>query len=136
MLRQVGQNDQGFFLMYEEAYIDDHCHFNDLRMAFHALVRFNQAIGTFMEYAFYHPDTFVLITADHETGWLLPDGNGGFAYHGSDHSSQYVPVFAYGDGGELFDGRLIENVQIPMTIASFMGVEDFGDQSVHKPLTK
>lgn len=136
VLRQVGQNDEGFFLMYEEAYIDDHCHFNDLRMAFHALVRFNQAIGTFMEYAFYHPDTFVLITADHETGWLLPDGNGGFAYHGSDHSSQYVPVFAYGDGGELFDGRLIENVQIPMTIASFMGVEDFGDQSVHKPLTK
>ncbi len=136
VLNQVGRNDAGFFLMYEEAYIDDHSHFNDARMAFHALVRFNQAIGTFMEYAFYHPDTFVLITADHETGWLLPDADGGFTYHSDDHSSQYVPVFAYGDGGELFDDRIIENIQIPQTIASFMGVEDFGDQSEYQYLTK
>ena len=136
ILRTLDQNDEGFFLMYEEAHIDDHCHFNDANMAFHALVRFNQAIGRFMEYAFYHPDTFVLITADHETGWLLPSGDGGFGYNSGDHSSMYVPVFAYGDGSELFDDRVIENIQIPQTIACFMGVEDFGDQNVYGPLTK
>ncbi len=136
VLRTLEENENGFFLMYEEAYIDDHCHFNDADMAFHALVRFNQAIGRFMEYAFYNPDTFVVITADHETGWLLPAGDGSFAYNSGDHSSMYVPVFAHGDGSELFDEKIIENIQIPQTIAAFMGVEDFGDQSIHKPLTK
>ena len=88
-----------------------------------------------MEYAFYHPNTFVLITADHETGALLPDGNGGYAYNSGNHSSANVPVFAYGEGGELFHGKTIENIQIPQTIASFMGVHDFGDQSTYTRLT-
>lgn len=134
-LNTLGQDEDGFFLMYEEAYIDKHCHNNDMTKAFQAVVRFNQAIARFMEYAFYNPDTFVLITADHETGALLPNGSG-FSYNSGNHSSQYVPVFTYGDGGELFDGIVIENVQIPQTIASFMGVTNFGDQTKYKYLKK
>ena len=38
-------------------------------------------------------------------------------------------MFAYGEGAEYFDGIVIENVQIPMTIAKMWGVEDFGDPS-------
>ena len=128
-LNTLSEDEDGFFLMYEEAYIDKHCHNNDIANAFKAVIRFNQAIARFMEYAFYNPDTFVLITADHETGSLLPNSSGSYSYGSGNHSSQYVPVFAYGDGGELFDGLIIENVQIPQTIASFMGVTDFGDQS-------
>ena len=41
-----------------------------------------------------------------------------------------------GNGGELFDGITIENIQIPQTVASFMGVNDFGDQSKFKHLAK
>ena len=133
-LNTLGQNEKGFFLMYEEAHIDKHCHKNDLTKTFQAVVRFNQAIATFMEYAFYHPDTFVLITADHETGELLPNDDGGYSFHFTDHSSYYVPVFAYGAGSELFDGKIIENIQIPQTIATFMGVPKFGDQTKFKPL--
>ena len=136
ILEELGQNEAGFFMMYEEAYIDKHCHNNDGEMAFRAVVRFNQAIALVMEYAFYHPDTFVLITADHETGNLLPGEDGGFVYNSGNHSSQDVPVFAYGDGGQLFHGKTIENIQIPQTIASFMGVTDFGDRSVFAPLTE
>ena len=134
VLNMLNQNEKGFFLMYEEAYIDDHSHANNIGKAFEAVARFNQAIGRFMEFAFYHPDTFVLITADHETGGLMPNDEGIYAYNRTDHSSQHVPVFAYGAGGELFDGRLVENVQIPQTIAAFMGVEDFGDQEIYRPL--
>ena len=129
MLGTLGANDKGFFLMYEEAHIDKHCHNNELDKAFKAVVRFNQAIALFMEYAFYNPDTFVLITADHETGNLFPNEKGVLEYHSTDHSGRNVPIFAYGDGAELFDGVKIENIQIPQTIASFMGVYDFGDQS-------
>ncbi|MBE6577235.1 MAG: alkaline phosphatase [Ruminococcaceae bacterium] len=128
-LSKLSKSENGFFMMYEEAHIDKHCHKNDMLYTYLALIRFNQAIGRFMEYAFYNPNTFVLITADHETGKLLPDSKGGFSYGSTEHSSHYVPVFAHGDGAHLFNNVTIENVQIPKTIASFMGVDDFGDQN-------
>jgi len=136
-LDTLGQNEKGFFIMYEEAHIDKHSHSNSLDGTFSAVVRFNQAIGRFMEFAFYHPDTFVLITADHETGLLLPDTNGRLAFHAADHSALYVPVYVYGEGSGLFEGRILENIQIPKTIASFWGVEIEGSSNRSYPaLTK
>ena len=136
MLETLSANENGFFLMYEEAHIDKHCHSNSLSKTMKAVVRFNQAIARFMEYAFYNPDTFVLITADHETGDLYPNEEGVLEYHHDDHTGANVRIFAYGDGAELFDGVEIENIQIPQTIAYFMGVDNFGDQSVYKHLGK
>ena len=89
-----------------------------------------------MEYTFYNPDTFLLITADHETGDLYEGEDGKLAYHSDDHTAKDVLVFAYGDGAELFDGVSVENIQIAHTIASFMGVTDFGDQSEYSYLGK
>ena len=133
-LSKLSENDKGFFMMYEEAHIDKHSHNNDKEKTFKAVVRFNQAIGLFMEYAFYHPDTFVLITADHETGGMYRSGSQ-YVYSHGNHSSQNVPVFVYGMGGELFDGKTIENVQIPKTIASLMGLELAADTNdVYPPL--
>ena len=128
MLSELSKDKDGFFLMYEEAHIDKHSHNNLMDNTFKALVRFNQAIGVFMEYAFYNPDTFILITADHETGDLFPNEQGVLEYHSEEHTGRNVPIFAYGEGSELFNGQTIENIQIPQTIASFMGVYDFGDQ--------
>lgn len=122
--------------MYEEAHIDKHCHSNSFEDTFLSLIRFNQVIARFMEYALYNPNTLVIITADHETGGMRSNFKGCFTYDRTSHSSQFVPVFAYGDGGELFDARLIENVQIPQTVAYFWGVENFGDQSVYTHLAK
>lgn len=135
-LDKVSANENGFFFMYEEAHIDKHCHDNDMEKTFEALIRFNQMIARFMEFAFYNPDTFVLITADHETGMLYPDENGVLSYHYDDHSSADVLVFAYGNGAELFNGKTIENIQIAHTFASLMGEDDFGDQSTYQSLTK
>ena len=134
-LGKLSANENGFFLMYEEAHIDKHSHNNELDKMYQAIVRFNQAIARFMEFAFYNPDTFVLITADHETGDLYMDG-GELKYHSGDHTSKNVPIFAYGDGAELFDGKKINNIQIAHTIAAFMGDENFGDQSYCGSLTK
>ena len=134
-LNKLSKNENGFFLMYEEAHIDKHCHNNNLTMTFNAVVRFNQVIAACMEYAFYHPNTFVLITADHETGGLTAK-EGTFVYTSKNHTSADVPVFAYGVGAELFNDITVENIQIPQTIASFMGKDDFGDQSTYQSLTK
>ncbi|MBR4292047.1 MAG: alkaline phosphatase [Clostridia bacterium] len=133
-LDKLDDGEKGFFVMYEEAYIDKHCHSNDMVSAYRAVVRFNQAIATFMEYAFYNPNTFVIITADHETGGLAKDEEGNFYYRATVHSNLDVPVFAYGQGSELFNGITVENIQIPHTIASFWGVTDFGDQSEYQYL--
>ncbi len=134
-LAKVDADEDGFFLMYEEAHIDKHCHNNLPDEAFLALMRFNQAIGRFMEYAFYNPDTFVLITADHETGGLsIADGVCSFSSDG--HTPTNVPVFVYGYDAELFDGEEIENTQIPKTIAALMGVAEFGDPTTYGALTE
>ena len=135
-LTEVSENENGFFLMYEEAYIDKHCDDMDITKAFKAMVRFNQAIGRFMEFAFYNPDTFILITADHETGDLVPNEHGVYEFHTTEHTGANVPIFAYGQGAELFDGVEIENIQIAHTIAALMGEENYGDQSVYQSLTK
>ena len=135
-LGKVAADEDGFFLMYEEAYIDKHCHNNDINKTFLALARFNQAIARFMEFAFYNPDTFVLITADHETGMLLPGDDGALHYNDTDHSAADVPVFAWGKSAELFGGVTVENIQIAHTFAAIMGEDNFGDQSEYKSLTK
>jgi alkaline phosphatase len=119
-LTKLSADSDGFFLMYEEAHIDKHSHDNDMEDTFKALIRFNQAIARFMEYAFYHPDTMVIITADHETGGLS-DMGGILKYSHGDHTGKAVPVFAYGIGTEVFHEQEIENVQIPKTIAKMWG---------------
>ncbi len=119
-LDELSQNETGFFMMYEEAFIDKHSHDQDEEKATWAVYRFNQAIAMFMEFAFYHPDTFILITADHETG-NLTDMGGMLICGSGDHTGKDVPVFAYGVGAEVFHDKTIENVQIPKTIAKMWG---------------
>ena len=136
ILDDLDNNEKGFFLMYEEAYIDKYCHDNNITSTYATVIRFNQLIATFMEYAFYNPETFVIITADHETGGLTDDGAGGFKYTSENHSGADVPVFAYGYKSELFNGKTINNVQIPKTIASFWGVSSFGNSKLEGALTE
>lgn len=126
VLSEVAVAENGFFLMYEEGYIDKHCHSNDPFSTLDCVIRFNQAIGLFMEYAFYNPDTFVIITADHETGGLLPTEDSNLEFTSTNHTNANVPVFAYGEGGEKFDCFDDENIEIPKIIANLWGVPDFG----------
>ena len=130
-LDKLGADEDGFFLMFEEAQIDKKSHNEDMESTFLALQRFNQAIALFMEYAFYNPDTMVLITADHETGGLLPTDSNTLEYtSGGDHTSADVPVFAWGHGTDIFGNeRTVENIEIAKFFAAKMGVSDFGDQN-------
>ena len=124
-LVELAKNENGFFVMYEEGHIDKHSHSNDKTSTFNSVIRFNQAIGVFMEYAFYHPDTFVVITADHETGGLTGTGSG-LSYTTTGHTGADVPVFGYGKGAEKFKNCWISNTDIPKTIAELWGVPYFG----------
>ncbi len=127
ILNELSEDEDGFFLMYEESHIDKKCHNNDFEYLLRTMLRFNQAIGMFMEFAFYNPDTFVLITADHETGQLYPGADGELIFNSTNHSGDNVQVFVYGLGAEIFDGVVMQNAEIPITIAKMWGVDDFGD---------
>ena len=132
-LQTLSKDEDGFFLMYEEAYIDKHCSALNVEKAYLATVRFNQAIALFMEYAFYNPETMVIVTADHETGGLHLDENGEFQFVSKEHTSANVPVFAYGARAEIFNGKTIENVQIAKTIAAMFGVKIEGTEPENYP---
>ena len=132
-LTKLATNENGFFIMYEEAHIDKHSHNSEMEKTFNALVRFNQAIGVFMEFVFYHPETALVITADHETGGLQINNDGEFYYTSAqnsegtrNHTGAAVPVFAYGADMESFHDQEVENVEIPKLFAKLWGVEDFG----------
>ena len=133
VLDDLSEDEDGFFMMIEEAFIDKHSHSNELLNTFFATIRFNQIIGCVMEYAFYHPETFVLITADHETGGLTKAEDGSYYYTTGDHTSADVPIFAYGVGAEVFDGVTIENIQIPKTIAAMWGIDLEGYNDAEYP---
>ncbi len=118
-------DEDGFFIMYEEAHIDKRCHKEDLEGAHEKMLRFNRAIAVFMEYVMYNPDTFILITADHETGGMKVSG-GDVLFTRSSHSSDDVPVFAYGVGGEYYHDQTMENIDVAKYFAKLMGKDDFG----------
>jgi alkaline phosphatase len=45
-------------------------HANDVAAVLHEMLEFDQAIGVAMKFAETHPDTLVVVTADHDTGGL------------------------------------------------------------------
>lgn len=126
VLDQIETDEDGFFLMYEEGYIDKNCHNNNMEETLLSMGRFNQAIGVFMEYAFYNPDTFLIITADHETGGLMPNSEGKMGFNTSSHTGADVPIFGYGQGTEVFQDCTMPNNNVPKVIASLWGIDDFG----------
>ena len=79
-----------------------------------------------MEYAFYNPETLVLITADHETGGLTVDGDD-WHFTTEEHTAANVKLFSWGDGSELFNGKTVDNTQIAKTLAKMLGNSSFGD---------
>ena len=125
-LAKLSENENGFFMMYEEAHFDKHGHYADIQNIFKAGVRFNQIIGLAMEYAFYNPETFIIMTADHETSGITSGKDGRYRCTTTNHTSADVPVFAYGYGADVFNGVTVENIQIPKTIAKLWDVELVG----------
>ena len=126
VLTKLDKSESGFFIMYEEGYIDKYSHKMQLEGALLSVGRFNQAIGIFMEYAFYHPDTFLIITADHETGGLMKNSAGKLGFNSESHTAADVPIYGFGQGTEVFHQCLMQNNEIPKIIAKLWGVTDFG----------
>lgn len=69
-LELLPRSDRGFFLMIEGARIDHGGHMNDVAAVLGEMREFDACVALALEYQEQHPDTLVLVTADHETGGL------------------------------------------------------------------
>ena len=117
-------NKNGFFLMIESAIIDGYGHNNDGEGMVIEMQEFNRTLRKMIEYVDQHPETLLVVTADHETGGTgvyytrrTPANEGPLRlkFSTSGHTGTVVPVFAYGAGAENFAG-VMKNIDIPAKI--------------------
>lgn len=121
-------NKDGFFLMIESAIIDGYGHNNDGEGMVIEMKEFNCTLQKAIDYVNQHPETLLVVTADHETGGTgvyyngHKPGNEGplkMIFSTSGHTGTVVPVFAYGAGAENFAG-VMKNTDIPKKIEELM----------------
>ena len=117
-------NKDGFFLMIESAIIDGYGHNNDGDGMVVEMQEFGRTLRQMVEYVNQHPETLLVVTADHETGGTgvyyngHTPGNEGplkFRFSTSGHTGTVVPIFAYGAGAENFAG-VMKNIDVPKKI--------------------
>ena len=120
-INHLSECEDGFVLMVEGSLIDGMGHGNNAEGQQGEMRDFMEAIEVAVAYAEEHPDTLVVVTADHETGGLaIISGNADFnlseqgvAYTWSTtgHSGVMVPIYLYGTGAELING-VMENADL------------------------
>lgn len=109
-LDELSKDEDGFFLMVEGSRIDESAHVNDMPETVRETLDFDRAVGVVLEWMKTHPDTLLVVTADHQTGGLSLLGgdarNGEAKGHFSsfNHSGVAVPVYAAGPGAARFSG--------------------------------
>lgn len=115
-LRVLTRDPDGFFLMVEASQPDWRGHGNEpLETIVAEMLDFDGAIREALEYQQRHPETLIVVVADHETGGLAiqADSTGALvaAYTTIGHTAQLVPLFAKGPGAERFAGiRRVDTV--------------------------
>ena len=128
-LEQLSKNaPDGFFLMIESAIIDGYGHNNDSEGMVEEMKEFNGLLKALVAYVNAHPETLLVVTADHETGGTGVGYNsypvGGtspvtLTFSTKGHTGTVVPIFAYGPGAEKFQG-IFKNYEIPGVIEGLM----------------
>ena len=115
------RSKRGFVLMVEGSLIDSMGHGNNAEAQQKEMESFMQAVEVAVEYARRHPDTLVVVTADHETGGLalisanadfnLAEQGVEFKWSTGGHSGQMVPIYLYGAAAESING-IMENTEL------------------------
>lgn len=74
------ENDKGFFLLVEASQVDWAGHANDIASAMAEMHDLALTIEYLREYVSSHPDTLVVLTADHSTGGLTIGAHGDYRW--------------------------------------------------------
>jgi len=126
-LALLANDPDGLFLFVEQEETDTAGHANDLARAVAGVVEVDRALRAALDFQREHPETLVVLTADHDTGGLSigPEDyeteETYVRWVSGDHTTHWVPVFASGPGAEAFAG-VHENVEIAALLAEALGV--------------
>ncbi len=112
-LSDLSANNSRFFAMIEEQGMQDALADGNSSAATEQLFDFENAVAYAIQFTLCHPDTVLVVTSDCET---TESGN----------TTNPVPVYAIGHGTEFFNGKQIDNTEIPRFIALIFGRENFG----------
>ena len=137
-LAVASENNSTFFSMIEEAHIDKFSHkvmgkVAQLYDVQNSVLCYNEVIAYTIAFVMMHPDTALIVTADHECGKLTIDDKSGTMHYdflSDDHTNTDVPVWGMGYGVEtLLAGKTtIDNTDIPKFLATIYGETNFGAQ--------
>ncbi|MFP4467808.1 MAG: alkaline phosphatase [Bacteroidales bacterium] len=149
----LSQEDEGFFLMVEGGAIDWAGHDNHLGRMIEEMTDFNHSIEAAVEWVEENSsweETLIIVTSDHETGYLTgpnhPEpvndpvvnrGQGNLPevqWNSGGHTNMLVPFYAKGPGTEMFTyfadekdpvrGPFLQNTDIPNAIFLMWGRPD------------
>lgn len=129
ILYTLADEGETYFAMIEEAYIDKESHSNNAKPTKNCVLRYNDVIGYTVQFVMLHPETALIITADHECGGLYIEGNQIY-YTSTNHTNAMVPVYAIGPGTEMFKGQTVDNTDIGKFMGSIYTDSYFGDPSL------
>jgi alkaline phosphatase len=140
-LNVLDNNPKGFFIMIEGGAIDWAAHDNQKGRLMEEMGSFNEAVNAVVKWVETHSgwnETMVIITGDHETGFLwggapfipLADQGTGklpqMQYNSKDHTNSLIAFFAKGPGSEYFRsfademdslrGPYLQNSEIPQLV--------------------
>lgn len=155
-LNVLDEDEDGFFLMVEGGAVDWAGHANQTTRVIEEQQDFNASVAAasaWVEANSSWDETLVIVTADHETGYLAgPDagetwtpmtGEAGqlpdVTWHSGGHTNQLVPLFAKGAGSEQLQARAtsydsvrgayLDNTDVGEVIFDFVGYDYSADAS-------
>lgn len=148
-LNVLDNDDDGFFLMIEGGAIDWAGHANQPGRVIEEEIDFNKAVEAVVNWVQENSnwgETLLIVTGDHETGYLTGPGSGtiddeavwtdlvsnnkgevpGMQWNSPDHTNSLIPLFAKGDAARIFKayadqsdpvrGKYIDNTEIAKLI--------------------
>ena len=124
------ENPEGYLLLVECEIIDEFGHLNNIEEVMKGMRELNDAVEAVLEAIGGDGETLVVVTADHDTGALaVVDGDYGegratVRWATGEHSSQWLPLFAFGPGAERFTG-VLDNTEVGQLIAQVLGLGGF-----------
>ncbi len=92
-------SEEGFTLMIEGAYIDKYSHSNNVLDMIEEVIDLSDAVEYVLDWASKHDNTYVIFTADHETGGLQKATSkeeiSNELYTHTNHTASNVPLYLY-----------------------------------------
>ena len=148
-LNVLDNDPDGLFLVVEGGAVDWAGHGNESGRVIEEEIDFNRSVEAVIEWVIYNSnwgETLVIVTGDHETGflagpgsdpdWMPLENNGagnlpGMEWHSGSHTNQLIPFYAKGRGAKLFRqgeymmgdpvrGNYIDNTRIAETIIGLL----------------